>query len=287
MPHGEVVLCGASPSLSARHVRRVRSGVAIVPHVRWPAGLARLRDEDPFFARFRTRRSHWHVRCWIAAMHLQAHISLVEFRLLLDQFAPIRIHLDGDDAHAPDERPERWIELFDPQSVVLVEGRGLRVECAGVVRYDLGPIPARLRLRSATLLVIPSVQRVDGASALGITLEIEKADLALVPGAVDQMIVEKVNAILAPQATKVSWRIDRALDGHFTLPTNLVPLEAFHVDGTWREVLVEREQVVFDLDVACGITRHALGLPSADQDRALRTSDERSAVHEINEQRSP
>lgn len=220
-------------------------------------------------------------------MHLQAHISLVELRLLLDQFAPIRVHLDGDDVHAPSERPERWIELFDPQSVALVEGRGLRVQCAGVVRYDLGPIPARLRLRAATLMVIPSVQAIDGTSSLGLTLEIERADLAMVPDGIDQMIVDKVNAILAPQATKVSWRIDRALDAHFSLPTNLVPLEAFHVDGTWKEVRVEREQVVFDLDVACGITRHALGLPSADEDRALRESDEKSAVHEINEHRSP
>jgi len=96
-----------------------------------------------------------------------------------------------------------------------------------------------------------------------------------------------VNAILAPQATKVSWRIDHALDAHLPLPANLVPLESFHIDGTWKEVRVEREHVVIDLDVASGITRYALGLPTIEEDQALREADEKSAVHAFNEKRSP
>lgn len=221
-------------------------------------------------------------------MHLQAHITLVELRLLLDQFAPVRVHLDSkDDARAPSEKPERWIELFDPKAVTLVEGRGLRVECAGVVRYDLGPIPARLQVREATLILIPSIESVDGKRTLALTLEIERADLAMVPDGIDAMIVEKVNAILAPQATKVSWRIDHALDAHLPLPASLVPLDAFHIDGTWKEVRVERERVVIDLDVASGITRHALGVPTVEEDQALREADERSAVQVLNEARTP
>jgi hypothetical protein len=221
-------------------------------------------------------------------MHLQAHITLVELRLLLDQFAPVRVHLDSkDDPRPPSEKPERWIELFDPQSVTLVEGRGLRAVCAGVVRYDLGPIPARLQVREATLILIPSIESVDGKEALALTLEIERADLAMVPDGIDQMIIDKVNAILAPQATKVTWRIDRALEGHLALPVNLVPLEAFHIAGTWKEVRVERERVVIDLEVASGITRQALGLPTMEEDQALREADERSAVDAINEARTP
>lgn len=205
-------------------------------------------------------------------MQLQAVVTLHELRALLDQLAPVRIHLGSQ--VDPEGSPERYIELEDPKDATLVPDLGLRIVCAGHVRYDVGPIHAKLTIREAVVLLSPRIEKhEDGTSALALVMEIERADLAMVPDGIDALIISGVNEILAPKATHVSWSFEKQMRARLPFPTALVPLDAFHIGAQWGAIHIDAQQVRFEMALAAEVTRSAQGLPDLAQDAAMRAAD--------------
>jgi hypothetical protein len=199
-------------------------------------------------------------------MYLRATLTLAELRSLLDQLVPLRIHLELSEKR--ETQPQRWIELRDPTDVSLVPGRGLRVVCSGAVRYDVGPLHSRVRIREVALLLVPSVRTTTGddANALSLRLEIERADIAMVPDGIDALIIAGVNEILAPKAEHASWSIDRAMKLKVPMPPQLVPLDAFHLGAQWTGVTVGKDHVELEMKLSAGVTRTEAGLPTVEEE---------------------
>lgn len=218
-------------------------------------------------------------------MLLRATVSIDELRKLLDQLVPLRIHLQL--APGAKVAPQRWVELRDPTDTALVPGKGLRVVCSGAVRYDVGPIHAKVRIHQIALVLVPAVtHHADGTRGLELTLEVEKADTAM-PDGLDALLIAGINELMEPNAKHGVWRIEHAMKAKLPLPPHLVPLEAFHIGASWTGVEVRERDFDVMLDLDAGITRTAEGLPTVEEVAAERAAEDAEAEHALRDPKVP
>ncbi|HEY6559131.1 MAG TPA: hypothetical protein VI072_17730 [Polyangiaceae bacterium] len=183
-------------------------------------------------------------------MHIDAVLRASEIATLLDQFAPIRIHLTPTDAD------RSWVELEQPREVELVPGRGIRVVCTGRLRYALGGIKLPLSIRRIQVLLEPKIVELGpGEQRLDFALQIEDADLENVPGLVDRAIVGKVNDSLTPETTNMLWEFSRTFRLDVNMPARLEPLHQLLLRAPIGAVAVTTEGVALRLHLDLGLTR--------------------------------
>lgn len=183
-------------------------------------------------------------------MYIDAVVTASEIATLLEQFAPIRIHL------TPTDEDRSWVELEQPREITMVAGRGIRVVCSGRLRYALAGITLPLSIRRIQVLLEPKIVDLGpDAQRLDFVLQIEDADLENVPGLVDRAIVGKVNASLTPEATHMLWQFSRTLDQAFDLPERLEPLHQLLLRAPAGAVAVTPDGVALRLHLNAALTR--------------------------------
>lgn len=167
-------------------------------------------------------------------MWIEAILTRDDLCDLLEQMLPLRIQLGEGE-------PERYLYLGNAREVSLVPGEGLRVECAAKVRMGLpfGRLP--IGLRSVHVLVKPRVRPTPEGDVLVFGLEVESADLKLVPEAIDRRIVTAINRLLEEKHVEAVWNFTRTLTHQFALPALLQPVNALKVRVKWGEVKITEE----------------------------------------------
>jgi hypothetical protein len=183
-------------------------------------------------------------------MYLDAVLTRSEITSLLEQFAPIRIHL------TPTDEDRSWVELERPSEITMVPGRGIRAVCSGRVRYAVAGVKLPFAIRRIQVLLEPKiVQLRPGAQRLDFALEIEDADLENIPGLIDRAIVGRVNDALTPEATHMRWEFTRSLDKVFAMPQRLEPLDRVVLSAAAGEVTVSEEGLRLRLHMNTALTR--------------------------------
>ncbi len=183
-------------------------------------------------------------------MQLSLTIGHVELTRMLNELAPIRIHM------TPTDEDRRWLELEAPSDVTFVPDRGVRIVTHGRLRYAFGALQIPATVKHLQLVLEPKVVQADDfAHRLAFALTIEEGDLAHIPGVLDDALVGIVNDALTPRATNMVWNFGAALTKSAVLPERLEPLDRFSVGVESGRVAVTRDHVEFIVDLSAGISR--------------------------------
>ena len=193
----------------------------------------------------------------IPMMKIEAHIEHGPLARLLNELAPVRIHM------TPPEEGTRWLELEKPSLVQAVPGRGLRVHAAGRFRFDLWRLPVRFGIRRVGMILEPVVVEREGSPRLAFAIELEEGDLIGVPAFVERPLVRKLNAVLQPRNTKLVWGFADTLTQTFDMPHRLEPLDALSLATTQGAVFVDREAIHLSVELRPELHRTALADPAS------------------------
>jgi len=146
-------------------------------------------------------------------MQLNATLSTVELRLLLQELIPLEIDLD-------ESKGERLLILDHLAKVELVPEQGLRVEMSGKIVWPVLGVGVSVGINSLQLMV--RIARQQRAHAhLVIELVVEKSDLAWVPGLVDKGIADRINSELRERNFEVAWDFEELLTHTFAMPQSI------------------------------------------------------------------
>lgn len=171
---------------------------------------------------------------------------------LLNEFAPIRIHM------TPKDEDRRWIELEPPSRIEMVPDRGVRVVTRARVRYTVAGIRVPLRIRRLQALLEPVVvQAGETGHRLAFAIDIESGDLVGVPDVIDGLIVGKVNQALNPRDTRMVWAFGQTLTRSFEMPERLEPLNRLQLAVDDGAVDVDDEKIVFRIGLDASLSRHS------------------------------
>jgi hypothetical protein len=170
-------------------------------------------------------------------MWLEAIFAREDLAQALAQLTPLRVELG-------DPGSDHYVYVGRPQSVELVEGRGLRVRTQAKLRWDVIGLRVPLTLRSVTFEVLPSVVHREGRDVLVFRFHLEEVDLTALPGLADRGLLDLVNKQLDKASTEIAWDFQKTLDWHIPLPKQLAPAEKFDLGATWGEVRITQEALV-------------------------------------------
>ena len=148
-------------------------------------------------------------------MRIEAMLTPQDVSDVLLKFVPLEIELGRVGSG------ERLLSIQALTGVTLVADTGVRVTCAGHIRWPVLGIGVPVRVRELTLVVKPSIQRRDGHESLVFRLAIEEADIAWMPASFDRSVTEKVNRDLAEHDVELAWDFTRTLSHVFDLPEAL------------------------------------------------------------------
>jgi hypothetical protein len=179
-------------------------------------------------------------------MWIEAIISSEDLRRSLSEFAPLRIRLGNDGAE---------LAIESPSEVSLVADLGARIVCAAQLHWPFLGIHVPMAIKSLVILLRPVIEAHENGDALVFKLEIEHADFALVPTAIDNRITALVNAELAKRHVELTWRYADTLDHVFHLPDSFAPVESLALVLTSAVVKVTNEAVGLAISVRCDVLR--------------------------------
>lgn len=153
-------------------------------------------------------------------MQLRAIFTAADLSQALVHLAPIRLHFTEEDEDT------RWVELERPKEATIVPGEGLRVVCAGRLRYTVQGVPINLELYRIQLLLLPQVMEPDNdAHRLSFHLRVEDLDIKYVPGVFDSAVTKTIDAAITPRSTQMVWKFGETLSHHFAIPSRLEPVD--------------------------------------------------------------
>lgn len=168
-------------------------------------------------------------------MQLNASLSKTDIRLLLEQMLPLKIDLDGKDGNR--------LLVFDRlEALSLVAERGIRVELSGEVIWPVLGLDVPVRIKSLSALIGLSRETRPQANLL-VGVELEDADLAWVPGVVDQGITERINKELRERQSGLAWNFEKLLSHSFGLPDALRSAESISLAVASSSFHVAAEQI--------------------------------------------
>jgi hypothetical protein len=177
-------------------------------------------------------------------------LTLDEISALLREATPLRIHLTEKD------EDRRWVELEPPTEVTLVPHVGLRAVSSGHIRYELAGIQLPVSIRRIELLLEPEIVPPGvGPQRLDFKLRVEAADLELIPGLAERVLINAVNEALAPARLGMSVPFARLLQRRITLPERFEPLEQLLLGGALAAVQVTELELRLQLQLTLGFTR--------------------------------
>lgn len=171
-------------------------------------------------------------------MELRAILTQEDVAQALVRIAPLRLHF------TPEDEDTRWIQLERPSDAHVIEGQGLSVTCPGRLRYKVKGVKFEVNLHSIRLLVRPQVLATEEhAARLNFRLTIEELDIEHVPGLIDKMIQQAIDAALTPRTTELFWNFGETLTSRFRMPGRLEPIESLGLEVAGGDFLVTKDQL--------------------------------------------
>jgi len=157
-------------------------------------------------------------------MWLEAIVPKDDLIQLAADLLPLTVRL-GDDGE---------LQLHDATEVALIPGVGLRIVCGMHLRWPVLRITVPITVRTLAVLLRPEVvPGGEDGEQIAFKLQIDHADVAGLPSAIDQGVVRLVNRELDARHTELAWGYARTLSHYFDLPDSVRPPERFElaVDG--------------------------------------------------------
>lgn len=181
-------------------------------------------------------------------MELRITLGRDEIEQLVEQAAPLRIHLGKPDGK------QRWIELEEPRDVRLVEDDGLSLTMAGRFHFDLAKVPLGDEIRDIHVMIRPRVNTDEtGMSLLDFHLDIDEADLVTVPDVIDRPLVEMVDRATTPKSTRLRVPFQQMLSAVGELSPRLQPLARARTTVAHPSVTVKPDRVIFAVDLEASL----------------------------------
>jgi hypothetical protein len=168
-------------------------------------------------------------------MQLEATVSRDDLCAVLDQFVPLKIRLGESGGLA----------LEGPISVALTPKSGILVSCSGTLEWPILGMTVPATMRSLVLRIAPGVAVRNGADALVFELQIERADVALLPAALESRLIPLVNEELAKKHVELSWNFGKTLSHTFALPAALESAKSLGLRVIGADVTVTAGAVTF------------------------------------------
>jgi hypothetical protein len=178
-------------------------------------------------------------------MLIQALLTADDFVTALAEVTPLRVALDP-------ESSDRYFWLARPSSVTFIPERGVRIVTSAYLQWDVIGVSVPVTIRTAEVLLRPSIVHVDDQDILSMRAEIERLDLSHVPSLVEAPIVAALNSKLGEPEASLPWKFMETLDFHFKMPSMVAPLETLHLFAREGEARITENAVV--LQVALGFS---------------------------------
>lgn len=174
-------------------------------------------------------------------------LSREEITQLVQQLMPLKI-LIGDEGKGS-------LDLAEPQTVALVAGAGLRVECRAVITWPVLGVEVPVTLNSLGVLLSPSIAEHEGRERLVFRIELEHAELVGLPAWFDARLTERINKEMDERKVQLMWDFIKTLSHAFALPDMLEPVETFELQGEHGSVTVTEDALRLKIDFRTKITR--------------------------------
>lgn len=179
-----------------------------------------------------------------SGLELRLTLSKEELAAIVDEVAPVRIHLSG-----PDE-PERWVELEDPRELELIEDVGARLAATGRFHFEAGGVPLADEIDRVRVTLKPSIDTdATGIPTLTLDLDLDEADLATFPKLVDRGVTKVVDRALRADATKLVVPFGQLLSGTGAVSPRVQPLSETRVQVERGSMTVTEDRVIFAVDL--------------------------------------
>lgn len=180
-------------------------------------------------------------------MWIEAIVTEEDLRQVLATLLPVKIHLDTDPG------TDRWLQLQVPESIALVEGKGVCLSCPAELRWSIVGIDVPVKIHQLTVFLTPKIVEKNRGEVLAFGIELEEADVAGIPGLVDTAIMKAVNGALA--AKDLEWDFRETLLRKFEMPEMLDPIATLDLESKWGKVRMSREALVLALSLHISFTR--------------------------------
>ncbi len=178
-------------------------------------------------------------------MWLEALLPKEDLCDVLHQFVPMKFRLgDGGD-----------LLLEGPLAISLIPGKGLSVTCSGKLHWPLLGMRVPAILHSLVVLIQPAVERRPEGEALVFKLQIEHADVALLPTVLDARLTTRVNEELAKRHAELAWDFGKALSHVFPLPDALRSVVALGLRVKGGTVKITDTALGFAVSMAAEVQR--------------------------------
>lgn len=180
-------------------------------------------------------------------MWLEAVITREDLVHVLDEFLPVKIHLDEDDS------TERWLLLGRATEVALVPDEGLHVLCPATLCWSLAGMNPTITLDPLAVMIRPEMVEKETGYVLEFQIEVEEADIHGLPSFIDTTIVKAVNGALA--AKRFAWNFTETLKFSVDMPKTFQPSEVLKMGVGWGRRRISAEALVLAVSFKLGFVR--------------------------------
>jgi hypothetical protein len=184
-------------------------------------------------------------------MWLEAILTREDLRQVLNQFAPMELRL-GESGK---------LLLDTPSDVSLIRDKGLAVVCEATLHWPLLGVDIPVHIHGLVLLVHPSVERRASGDVLVFTLEIDRANVSMLPKIIDDKITAMVNEELVKKHIELAWNFGKTLTHVFSLPAALESTSTLGLKVTGGKVKVTDDAMGFAVCFRTEVERRREGHP--------------------------
>jgi len=169
----------------------------------------------------------------------------------LAQSLPLEIELGKGGAG------ERFVAVDTVDAVSFVPDEGVRIRCAGHLRWPVLGVGVPVRIHRLGVLVLPTVRTAEGHESLVFKLKIEDADIAWLPALADQSIADRVNRDLAAHDAELAWKFSRTLSHVFALPAAMRTAAAIGLQVTAGRVTITESLLGLTVEFRASVSRRS------------------------------
>ena len=184
-------------------------------------------------------------------MHVAMVLSPDDIADTLGQSLPLEIELGKSGAG------ERFVAVDAVNAVSFVPNEGVRIQCAGHLRWPVLGVGVPVRIHRLGILVLPTVRTADDHESLVFKLKIEDADIAWLPALADQSIADRVNRDLAAHDAELAWNFSRTLSHVFALPAALRTAAAIGLYVTSGQVTITESLLGLTVQFRTSVNRRS------------------------------
>ncbi|MBH23997.1 MAG: hypothetical protein CMH57_06020 [Myxococcales bacterium] len=175
-------------------------------------------------------------------MNIKIYILRDELQSMLESIVPMTVNLDPDN-----ERSERWIRLDEPRDLEFIEEKFISLTLAAELRWPVPLLSNTHRITSIDARLYPSIQNTEDGARLVLDLKLKKLDVALLPGFLDTLIVQRSNATLAEQRARVAWNYSQNLAVNLGLPEWFESAEDLDIVVSEGVLTIRPDAIIVDL----------------------------------------